>query len=81
MGSPRALARTAGLLYLIMAVCAGYAEFFVRSRLITAGDTTATAVDIRAHATEFRVGFVVDLVQATVFLRLWRRSCGGRARR
>jgi len=68
MSSPRALARTAGLLYLIMAVCAGYAELFVRSRLITSGDATTTAAEIRAHATQFRVGFVVDLVQATVFV-------------
>lgn len=68
MTTPRSLARIAGLLYLLMACCAGFAEFYVRARIVVPGDATATADNIRASATLFRVGFVVDLVQATVFL-------------
>ncbi len=68
MTAPKTLARIAGSLYLIMALCAGFAEFYVRSRLVESGNAGATADNIRASATLFRVGFVVDLVQATSFL-------------
>lgn len=41
--SPMALARIAGLLYLIIFVMAPFAEFFVREGLIVVGDATQTA--------------------------------------
>ena len=63
---PRTLARVAGCLYLIVAVCAMVAVS-VRSRMVVA-DAAATADNIRASATLFRFGFVSDLVQATCFL-------------
>jgi Domain of unknown function (DUF4386) len=62
------LARVAGTLYLVVAVCGGFAELFVRARILVPGDAAATAGNIRASATLFRVGFVADLVQATCFL-------------
>lgn len=64
----RTLARTAGVLYLMVAVCGMFAELYVRSAIVVPGDAAATAGNIRASATLFRVGFVVDLVQATCFL-------------
>ena len=70
MTSTRKLARIAGSLYLVVAVCGMFAEFFVRSRIVVPGDATATAANIRASATLFRLGFVVDLVQAMCFLLL-----------
>jgi hypothetical protein len=68
MMAPKTLARIAGLLYLILAVCAVFGELYVRSSIVRSGDATATADNIRASATLFRVGFVVDLVGATFFL-------------
>jgi hypothetical protein len=68
MNSPKTLARIAGLLYLILAVCAMFAELYVRAHIVNSDSAAATADNIRASATLFRVGFVVDLVGATVFL-------------
>jgi len=68
MTSPKALARIAGSLYLVVAVLGGFAELYVRSSIVVAGDAAGTADNIRASSTLFRVGFVSDLVQATFFL-------------
>jgi hypothetical protein len=68
MGSETRLARIAGSLYLIVAVLGGFAELYVRDRVVELGDPAATAENIRASATLFRAGFVADLAQATVFL-------------
>jgi len=68
MTSEKRLARIAGSLYLIVAVLGGFAELSVRSSIVTPGDAAATADNIRASATLFRLGFVSDLVQATCFL-------------
>lgn len=59
--SPQIYARTGGLLYLYIIVAAGFAEAFVRSKLIVSGDAAATASNIRAHETLFRFGFAADL--------------------
>ena len=67
MSSPRTLARVAGLLYLVMFVGATFAGH-VRSRIVESGDPAATANNIRASATLFRVGFVADLAQVTCLL-------------
>jgi len=68
MNSERRLARTAGSLYLVVAVLGGFAELYVRDRLVDLGDPAATAANIRESATLFRAGFAADLVQATFFL-------------
>jgi Domain of unknown function (DUF4386) len=60
-------ARVAGLLYLGMAVAAGVAGY-ARTTIAVPGDGAATAANIRASETLFRVGVVADLVQATLFL-------------
>jgi hypothetical protein len=60
--SPRTYARIAGLLYLIIIVCAGFSEGYVRSSLIVPGDAAATAGNIMAHEWLFRAGFVGDLI-------------------
>lgn len=65
--APPALARVAAFLYLILAVGSGFG-FFVRGRLITAGDATTTADDIRSSAGLFRASFVADLIGTTAFL-------------
>lgn len=60
--SPMALARVAGLLYLVIFLMAPFAEFFVREGLIVAGDATATAANIRESEGLFRAGFATDLL-------------------
>ena len=60
--SPMVLARAAGILYLVIIVCAGFAEGFVRSVLVVSGDAAATAGNILANEGLFRLGFAADLV-------------------
>ena len=60
--SPLAYARFAGLLYLIIIACGIFSEVFVRSSLIVAGDATATATNILASKTLFRIGFAADSI-------------------
>ena len=68
MMSQTRLARVAGALYLIVALCGVFSEFYVRSSVKVAGDAAATAENIRASATLFRLGFVTDLVQIACFI-------------
>jgi len=59
--SPRFKARIAGAFYLLIFVAAPFAEFFVRGRLVVDGDAAATATNILAHESLFRLGFVAEL--------------------
>jgi hypothetical protein len=70
MTSERRLARIAGLLYLLVAVTGGFSELYVRARARVPGDAAATADNVAASATLFRVGAVADLVSVTCFLVL-----------
>lgn len=58
----RSLARAAGALYLVVIVCAGFAEGYVRTTLIAPGDAATTAANILAHETLFRLGMAADLI-------------------
>ena len=60
--SLRTHARVAGLLYLVIIVCAGFAEGFVRSGMLVPGDAAATAANITAAPGLFRLGLAADLV-------------------
>jgi hypothetical protein len=62
------LARTAGVLYLAVAILGGWAHGYVRATLYVPGDATATAQNVVEHASLVRYGFVADLVQATLML-------------
>lgn len=68
MDRERRLARIAGSLYLVVAVLGGFAELYVRARIVVPGDSSATADNIRDSATLFRLGFAGDLVAATFYL-------------
>jgi hypothetical protein len=63
-------ARLAGVAYLVLAICGGFAEFGVRQRLIVAGDAAATAENLLAHASLFRFGIVAELLGQVVFVLL-----------
>lgn len=60
--SPQFSARLAGVLYLYVIVAGIFAELFVRSRLVVAGDAAATAGNIVGHETLFRIGFSGELL-------------------
>jgi hypothetical protein len=59
--SPQTYARIGGLLYLIIIVAGGFAEGFVRSRLIVSGDAAATAKNIMASEWMWRLAFAGEM--------------------
>ena len=61
-------ARTAGALYLVYVVVQIVADVVGRSSTIIYGDAAATAANIAASAGMFKVGFVIDLIAAVLFL-------------
>ena len=68
MNTNKKTARMAGFLYLIYMVLSIFADVGVRSKLIVLGDAATTAENIIASAWQFRIGFVVDVVGALLFL-------------
>lgn len=60
--SPQIYARIGGMLYLYIIVAGGFAEGFVRSRLIVPGDAIATANNIMAHESLWRIAFAGELI-------------------
>ncbi len=70
MNSPKRLARIAGLLYLLVAICGGFAEGFVYPKLYVAGNAAATAANLRANPDLARLGVVADLLDQTFFVFL-----------
>jgi len=66
MNSIKKTARIAGFLYLIMAITGIFGEY-VRSTLIVYGDAAATASNIMASESLFRIGFISDLTMITCY--------------
>src|SRR5712692_9136116 len=62
--SVQTYARIAGVLFLISILAGGFGEFFVPSKLIVSGDATATANNIMASGSLFRMGFASYLIEA-----------------
>lgn len=60
--SQRKVARMAGLLYLTIIFAGIFAEFFVRQSLIVPGNASATAGNILASESLFRMGIAADLI-------------------
>lgn len=61
-------ARIAGLLYLVYIVVHASANALGRSGIIVYGDAATTGANIMASATRFRIGFMLDLFAAVLFL-------------
>ncbi len=70
MSSIKKTARIAGLLYLLVVVFGAFAEVGVRASLIVPGDAAATAQNIMASASLFRIGFMSDLIMMTCYFFL-----------
>jgi hypothetical protein len=60
--SQRKAATAVGWAYLAALVPAIFAEFYVRGRLVVAGDMARTAADVMAHERLFRLGIASNLV-------------------
>ena len=59
---PRNYARTAGVLYLIIAIFGGFAIGYVPSVIVVAGDAAATAANLLANRALFGLGVLADVV-------------------
>lgn len=63
-------ARVAGAVYLSMAVTAPFSLIYIPRTLIVRADAAATANNILAHETLFRLGIVADLITSVIFIFL-----------
>ncbi len=61
-------ARVAGFLYLLLIFSAPVRLIYIPSTLFVRGDATATANNIVAHETLFRLGIVADLFSGTLII-------------
>ena len=61
-------ARIAGLLYILASVVGVLRLLYIPSRLFVYGNATATAANVRAHESLFRLGIVSGLVAAVLWL-------------
>ena len=61
LAAPKALARKAGSLYLLIAVIGAFAIAYVPSQIIISGDAVATMAQMRARAGLFRLGIAGDM--------------------
>jgi len=66
--SPRLWARVAGISYLITIITGVFAEVFVRGSLVVGDDAAATATNILAHESLYRLGLVADLVMLASYV-------------
>src|SRR3984893_3079361 len=60
--SPQVYARIGGVLYLIIIVIGFCSEFFVRDKLVVSGDVTATANNIMASESLWRISIAGELI-------------------
>ena len=60
--SPKLYARIAGVLYLYIIVAGIFVELFVRGKLVVSGNAAATAANIMAHESRWRVAFSAEVL-------------------
>ena len=63
-------ARIAGAIYLSMVVTGPFSLIYVPNKLIARGNAAATADNILAHETMFRLAILADLIGAVIFIGL-----------
>jgi Domain of unknown function (DUF4386) len=67
-GESKRLARTAGLLYLLVGLLGGFAQGFVYPKIFAEGDAATTAGNLVDSSGLVRAAIVADLVQATLWV-------------
>lgn len=70
MTSPKRLARSAGVLYLLVGIFGGFAEGFVDPKMYATGNAAATTENVIANSGIVRIGVVAHLLDATFFILL-----------
>lgn len=70
MNSTKKNARTAGWIYLLLAITGFYSIMYVPGNLVVFGDATATANNIASSELLFRSGIFVGLVSSIIFVFL-----------
>ena len=65
--SPRFIARTAGVFWLMTALLSTFAVF-VGSKVVVSGDASGTAADILTHETLFRSGTAANLIATACYV-------------
>lgn len=68
MNSTRNPGRFAGLLYVLISIPGIFALIYVPGKLIVQGNATATASNIAAHETLFRLGIAANLISQILFM-------------
>ena len=68
MTSTRKNARIAGFLYLLLVIAGPLRLMYIPSKLFVHGNASATANNIAAHETLFRLGIVGDLFCGTILI-------------
>jgi Domain of unknown function (DUF4386) len=68
--SPRLQARIAGIFYLLTILTRMFVEIMVRNRLVLSDNAAATATNILAHESLFRLGFAVDILAFASYVAL-----------
>src|SRR6267378_6733269 len=68
MNSTKNAGRFAGLLYLIVSIPGAFALIYVPSKLIVHGNATATANNVAASETLFRLGIAGELIGQAGFI-------------
>src|SRR4029453_10153829 len=63
-------ARIAGAIYLSMVFTAPFCLIYIPSKLIVRGNAAATADNIMAHETMFRLSILADLINQVIFICL-----------
>lgn len=66
--SPRLRARIAGVVYLICGMTYSFARNDVRGKLVVEGDAAASAHNILAHESLYRLGFAAEIVSAVCYV-------------
>ncbi len=70
MDSIKKIARTAGILYLLVIIFGMFAELYVSPAIIVPGDAITTASNVIESESLFRIGFMSGLFHHTSFLLL-----------
>src|SRR5260370_37774840 len=70
MRSTKNPGRIAGFMYLLLVIAAPFRLIYIPSKLFVHGNATATANNIAAHETLFRLGIVTDLFCGTILIFL-----------